>query len=249
MAITRTFINNDTAEQVNKYLDEICSDPAFLCSNKELCGKNTTIYSSVQNVENICTDMSKANECENDFQECVVQVSTYFDDTPKYISTSFVNVIVPIPNALDNNGNTKFIRLPPLSSSKKPKSLETCSVCACMNRFATSPGGGANEYTSPGQNQCVYVDFEYYYYPISIENINKKLPNAPPVIIGKYNIINSNIIPILTEEDLSAINLYKILIKNKIAEGIAVKFIKDILYKGNDTVNKEFQLFLLNKSV
>jgi hypothetical protein len=245
----RSFIDNDTSEQVNKYLDEICSDPVFLCSNKELCGKNTTIYTNVENVNTICKDIEKANECENDFQECVVQVSTYFDDTPKYISTSFVNVIIPIPNAIDNNGNNKFIRLPALSSSKKPKSMETCSICACMNRFATSPGGGLNDYTSPGQNECVFIDFEYYYYPVSIENVNKSIPNAPPIVIGKYRIINSNIIPILSEQDLSPINLYKILIKNKIADGIALKFIKDILYKGNDSVTKELQLYLMNKSV
>ena len=249
MSYNRSFIQNDNSEQVNKYLDEICSDPMFLCSNKDLCGKNTTIYRGVENVNNICNDLKKANECDNDFQECVVQVSNYFDETPKYISTSFVNVIIPIPNALDNNGNNKFIRLPALSSSKKPKSMETCSVCACMNRFATSPGGGANEYTSPGQNQCVYIDFEYYYYPVSIENINRKISNPPPVMVGKYTVINSNIISVSTEEGLSPINLYKILVKNKIPEGITLKFITGILYKGNDAIVKELQLYLLNKSV
>jgi hypothetical protein len=53
------FINNETSEQVNRYIDDICSDPSFLCNNKELCGKSTTIYSSVDNVEKICKDMKK----------------------------------------------------------------------------------------------------------------------------------------------------------------------------------------------
>lgn len=246
--MNRSFIDIDTADQVSKYIDDICSDPVFLCKNKELCGTNTSIYSSVENVKNICSDIKKANECENDFQECVVLANNTFGESQKYINTSFINIIIPIPNALDNEGNNKFIRLPALSSSKKPNSMEICSVCACMNRFATSPGAGANEYTSPGQNECLYVDsFEYYYYPIYIENINKKLGNAPPVIIGKYNIINSNIIPIYSEDDLSAVNLYNILIKNGINPSIASKFILDVLYKGNNDVKKILQLYILNK--
>jgi hypothetical protein len=246
MSYNRTFIDNDTTDQVNKYIDEICSDPVFLCKNRELCGKNTTIYSSVENVNTICTDMKKANECDNDFQECVVQVSNTLEGSQKFISTSFVNVIVPIPNALDRNGNNKFIRLPGLSGSKKPKSMETCSICACMNRFATSPGGGTNEYTSPGQNECVFIDFEYYYYPVAIENLNRKIKDTPPIILGKYLIINSNIIPVLTEEDLSPINLYKLLIKNGIPDGITLNFITKVLYKGNDNIVKELQLYLIN---
>ena len=35
---------------------------------------------------------------------------------------------------------------------------------------------------------------EHYYYPLSIENINSKLKDSPPIKIGKYLIINSNII-------------------------------------------------------
>lgn len=249
MSYNRSFIDNDTSDQVNKYIDEICSDPMFLCSNKELCGKNTTIYTGVENVDNICKDLKKANECDNDFQECIVQVSSFLEGSQKYISTSFVNVIIPIPNALDNNGNNKFIRLPSLSSSKKPKSMETCSICACMNRFATSPGGGANDYTSPGQNQCVYINFEYYYYPLSIETLTQKIPNPPPVEVGKYKVLNSNIIMIPSEENLQPINLYKLLIRNKIPDGVALSFITKVLYKDNDAIVKELQLYLMNKSV
>jgi hypothetical protein len=243
-----TFIENDTAEQVGKYIDDICSDPAFLCKNRELCGKQTSIYYNVQNVNNICSEMEKANECDNDFKECVVQVMNYFGESQKYISTSFVNVIVPIPNVLDNEGNNKFIRLPALSSSKKPESQEVCSVCACMNRFATSPGAGNNEYTSPGQDTCVYLEtFEYYYYPLYVERVNKKLKDAPAITLGKYRILNSNIISIESEEGLGAISLYKLLTKNGISPKLTRDFITKTLYRGNKAVDKEIEIYLFRR--
>jgi len=244
---TRSFMEIDTQEQVSKYIDQICSDPVFLCKNKELCGTNTSIYTGIKNVEDICTDINNANKCDNDIQECVVLALNTFEGSQKYVNTSFVNIIIPIPNAIDKFGNNKFLRLPALSSSKKPNSMEICSICACMNRFATSPGAGENSYTGPGQNECIYLDsFEYYYYPIYIENIQEKLKNAPVVTLGKYKIINSNIISTYSEEDLSAINLYKILIKNSITDSVAINFIKNVLYKGNQAINKELQLYLLN---
>ena len=244
-----SFIDIDTADNVGKYIDEICSNSNFLCKNKELCGTSTSIYSGVKNVETICKNLEDANECDNDFQECVVLANNTFEGGQKYISTSFINIIIPIPNALDEFGNTKFLRLPALSSSRKPNSQEICSVCACMNRFSTSPGAGENSYTSPGQNSCVYNDlFEYYYYPIYIEKINKKIKNAPIIKIGKYNIINSNIIYTHTEEDLGAINLYNILVKKGIPKPLSINFITKVLYKGNQAMNKELQLYLL-KSV
>ena len=103
--MNRSFVDIDTADQVDKYIDEICSDPVFLCNNKQMCGKNTSIYTGVKNVNIICDDISKANECENDFQECVVLANNTFGETQKYISTSFINIIIPIPNAFDLNGN------------------------------------------------------------------------------------------------------------------------------------------------
>jgi hypothetical protein len=243
----RAFVDNDTIEQIDKYIDDICSDPVFLCRNKNLCGTSTSIYTNVENVNNICSDLEKANECDNDFQECVVQASSLFEDTPKYISTSFMNIIIPIPNVLDSDGNQKFLRLPSLSSSKKTNSQETCSVCACMNRFATSPGAGDNSYTSPGQKQCTYLDtFEYYYYPVYIEEINSKLKDAPVITIGKYKIINSNIIYTNSEQDLKSVNLYKILTKNGISTKLAINFISNVLYKNNLTISNELQLYIVN---
>ena len=242
-------IDNDNSVIVDKYIDEICSDPNFLCNNVELCGKNTSIYTNVQNVQNICKNIKEANVCENDVKECIVLSNNTFDETQKYVSTSFINIIIPIINAKDDKGNQKFIRLPSLSGSKKQNSNEICNVCACMDRFARSPGSGFNDYTSPGQNQCVYADdFEYYYYPLYIENIRNKLKDVPPVILSnKYTIINSNIIHINTGDDLNSSNLYDILIKNGISQYVTLNFINNVLYKNNKNSSKELSLYILTK--
>ena len=151
------FVNNDTTEQISNYLDNICSDPSFLCKNKEMCGTNTSIYASVDNVNKICNNIIEANKCENEIKECVILATNYLDDTQKLISTSFVNIIIPITNEVDTLGNQKFLRLPALSSVKNPKSQDICNICDCLDRFGTSPGNG--NYTSPGQNQCIYPNF------------------------------------------------------------------------------------------
>ena len=124
--------------------------------------------------------------------------------------------------------------------------METCSICACMNRFATSPGGGANEYTSPGQNQCVYIDFEYYYYPLDIENIDSTLKNEPDIILGTYRVLPGNIIYANNNEDLGVENLYDILLENGITSNTAYDFITRKLWP-NDT-SKELQLKLRIKN-
>ena len=121
-----------------------------------------------------------------------------------------------------------------------------------MNRFATSPGSGdvINEtsYTAPGQNICIYPGFiEHYYYPLSIENINNKLDNPPPVKLGKYNIINSNIIYAHSEEDLLVTNLYDILLDNGISQSTSISFILGTLYNGNKDKPKELLLYIQSK--
>jgi hypothetical protein len=248
----RTFINNDTAEQIDRYIDDICSNPEFLCKNKEMCAASTSIYSNIQNVEKICKDIKKANECEDNVKECVVTTQNLFDEARKTITTSFVNIIIPIPDATDENGNQKFLRLPALSGSKKPNSVDICNLCACMNRFATAPGSvsniGESSYTSPGQNTCIYPNFvEHYYYPVSIENITNKLKDVPPIILGKYRIINSNIIYAQSEEQLLVPNLYDLLVKHNISQNTVSKFITETLFKGNKDKVKEIQLHLENK--
>ena len=244
------FINNDTTEEVSKYIDNICADPEFLCKNKDLCGKSTSIYSNINNVNEICNNIKEANKCETQFKECVVMAENFLKEGEKYINTSFVNIIIPIKNELDESGNQKFLRLPALSGTKNPNSNDICNICQCMDRFGTSPGAGDNSYTSPGQNQCVYSDnFEYYYYPVSIENINTKLNkfgnlnNTPPIKVGKYTVINSNIIYASSEDDLIICNLYNLLLKNNISDFNAIAFIKK-LYPGKD---KEIQLCKMNK--
>jgi hypothetical protein len=247
------FVVNETTEQINRYIDEICSEPAFLCSNKDLCGKSTSIYTNPENIDKICKDIKKANECENDITTCEVTTVNLFDEERKVVTTSFVNIILPIPGAFDTNANQKFLRLPALSPSKKPKSQDICKLCACMNRFATSPGSSAviNEtsYTSPGQNTCIYPGFiEHYYYPLSIQTINTKIKNTPPIKLGKYNIINSNIIFAHSEEELLVANLYDLLIKNGISSSVAISFITKSLHKNDEDKAKELQLYIQRKT-
>ena len=247
------FVVNDTTEQVKRYIDEICSEPAFLCSNKDLCGTSTSIYTNKKNIDTICADIEKANECEEDVKECMVSTDNLLDDSHGKVLTSFVNIILPIPNAFDENANQKFLRLPALSGSKKPKSPDICKICACMNRFSTSPGSSAviNEksYTSPGQNTCIYPEFiEHYYYPLSIQSINTKLKNTPPIKLGKYNVINSNIIFAHSEEELLVPNLYDLLIKNGIGQNITISFITKTLHKNDEDKAKELQLYIQGKT-
>jgi hypothetical protein len=135
---------------------------------------------------------------------------------------------------------------------KKPKSNDICNICACMNRFSTSPGASASvgekSYTSPGQNTCIYPDFiEHYYYPVSVQNLNNKLVDKPPIKLGKYNIINENIIAARFEEDLAVTNLYDLLIENGISSQITKDFILNVLYKNDEPKAKQLELYLVNK--
>jgi len=215
-----------------------------------LCGTSSHIFSSPADVEKACSDITKANECENDFKECVVSTNNLLDPTTVGpITTSFVNIIVPIKGAFDESGNQKFLRLPALSSSKNPKSQDVCKICACMNRFSTSPGSGSvideSSYTAPGQNICIYPDFiEHYYYPLDIENITTKLKDSPPIMLGKYKVINSNIIYAHSEEQLLVPNLYDLLIKNGLTKNITISFILNVLYKNNPAKAKELELYI-----
>jgi hypothetical protein len=248
MNTTTEFINNDTTAQINKYIDTICSNPSFLCKNRELCGTSTTIYTSVDNVNNICENIKKASKCDNDFKECLVSVKNTFDDAEQLVATSFVNIILPIPNAIDEFGNQKFLRLPALSGHKKEKSDEICSICSCISRFAKSPGDSDNGVTSPGQNECIYEKtFEYYYYPINIEFITTKLKDTPEIKLGKYKIVNTNIIYAHSEEDLIVSTLYSLLLKNNISEFNTKNFILNVLYKDDKSKEKELDLYLINK--
>jgi hypothetical protein len=252
MSAGANFVINDSQEQINKYINEICSQPKFLCNNKDLCAENSIYYPDKESVDKICRDMENAKKCDTDFSECMVSTINTFDEDKNNITTSFVNIIIPINNAFDEAANQKFLRLPALSSTKKPKSNEICNICACMNRFSTSPGASASvgekSYTSPGQNTCIYPDFiEHYYYPVSVQNLNTKLEDKTPVKLGKYNVLNKNIIFAHSEQDLMITNLYELLIKNGISEPITKDFILKVLYKNDDTREKELGLYVINK--
>ena len=109
-----------------------------------------------------------------------------------------------------------------------------------MDRFAKSPGGGTTDGdTSPRQNECVYDDnFEYYYYPIYVEEIRNNLPNPPPLTIKKYNILNKNIIRINTQDDLEVCVLYALLKNNGLSDFVVNNFITKVLYKHHRNIKE-----------
>jgi hypothetical protein len=152
---------------------------------------------------------------------------------------------------LDADGNQKFIRRPALSTSKKKNSNEVCSVCACMDRFAKSPGSGGDDTTSPGQNTCVFGDtFEYYYYPLYIEQIRNGVKDTPEITVGpsgKYKVVNKNIFHIKTDDDLTSPNIYSLLVKNGVSEKVTTDFITLTLFKNDKQALKDLNLYLLNK--
>ena len=232
---TVTFTDTDTAENVQRFIDDLCNNPEFLCSNKDVC-VTSKLQGNLEQINTTCKNYANANVCENkDIKECLVQASS--DST--IISTSFVNIIIPIKNEFDKNGNQKFLRLPALSSSKNPSSTAICNSCSCVSRFAKS---GLSNWTSPGANVCEYNTkaFETLLYEVDLENLHSKLKNAPPAKVGKYNVLSSNIIHVPSEEDLEICNLYNLLIENGIMEYSAVQLIKT-LYESDPTVTKQIE--------
>jgi hypothetical protein len=145
---------------------------------------------------------------------------------------SFLNIIVPIKNAVDEYGNQKFIGLPPLSSKNPEEEEIFCNLCSCPcnDRFDKSPGERDTDYTSPGKDQRIFGDnFEYFYYPIEIEYINNKLVDQPDIYVGNYKVLSKNIIYSNNSEDLSLSNIYNILLDNGIDKTVAYNFINNIL--------------------
>ena len=244
----RIFYNAGSDKIVGEYIDDICSDPTFLCNNVETCSASSTFYGNKKDIDKICKDIKLANICENDIQQCVVLAKNNLTKEKGTVLTSFVNIIVPIKNAKDDFGNQKFLRLPPLGGSKKNNSNEICNECACINRFAKAPGNKDTDFTSPGQNECEYSDdFEYYYYPLNIENINRKLKNAPELYLGNYKVINTNIIYANNQDDLEPAKLYDILIEDGINKDLAYNFITQVLY--SNRIERTNQLNLHLKSI
>jgi len=228
---------NDTAEAKNQYLADLCNDADYLCSNKQVCVEAPK-YTSMSDIDKECATIAKDKICQSDIKECLVQTSSDFNSS--IISTSFVNILLPIKNEIDKNGNQKFLRLPALSPSMSPKQDEICNICSCVSRFAMS---GTSPTTAPGQNMCEFPSsntIETVYYPVDLENMNKKSNFDNPVKVGKYNIISTNIIYASSEEELEICNLYNLLIKNDIMEYNAVEFIKK-LYKSDLTVTKQIE--------
>jgi hypothetical protein len=240
--LKRRYLDQETTEIVDDYVNSLCANDSFLCSNRELCSQNSSYFGGLENINKICEDIKKSKICPLDVNVCQVRADNGITNTKKYVNTTFMNIIIPIPSAVDVNGNQKFLRLPPLSGSKIPGSTAICNSCACYERFAVAPGtnsGEESKYTSPGQGQCVYPEeFEYYYYPLDIENIDNTL--KMDMVVGKYTVIPENIIYANNNEDLLIENLYDILVRNGIGSQIAFNFITRKLWP-ND-IDKEVQL-------
>jgi len=241
----RKFVDQGTSAIIDDYINDLCANQDFLCTNRKLCSENTPLYGTLDNINKICKSIKIANTCTNDVDICVVSANNLLTSSQKTVSTTFLNIIVPIPGAFDKNGNKKYLRLPPLSGSKIPGSDDVCSSCACFERFAEAPGqsGDDSKYTAPGQNECVFnANFEYYYYPLDIENITNALNEQNDIYLGGSKIDPSNIIFANNNEDLEVGNLYDILIDREIPANTAFSFIVNTLWKNN--IDKETQLKL-----
>jgi len=249
--LKRRYLDQETTEIVDDYVNSMCADQNFLCSHKEICAENSSYFGGLANINKICDDIKKSNICPREVDSCLVRVDNFITNTKKYINTTFMNIIVPIPGAVDNNGNTKFLRLPPLSGSKIPGENDICNSCACFERFAIAPGTSSGEdskYTAPGQGECVFPpEFEYYYYPLDIENINNTLKNEPEIMFGNYKVIPENIIYANNNQDLFISNLYDILLKNNINSQTAVDFITKKLWPNNIDKELELKIHIKNK--
>uniref|UniRef100_A0A6C0IAR3 Uncharacterized protein n=1 Tax=viral metagenome TaxID=1070528 RepID=A0A6C0IAR3_9ZZZZ len=253
MESRRKYVDYETTEVVNDYLVDTCSEHTFLCANKELCAKNTSHLGDLKNINKICKDFELSGKCSRDVDLCTVTVPNGITTSKKNVTTTFMNIIVPIPGSTDEYGNIKFLRLPPLSGSKIPGSDDICNSCACFERFAVAPGtqsGENSKYTSPGQSDCLFRSgFEFYYYPLDVENITAEIVNEPDVILGNYKVVSKNIIYANNNEDLFVDNLYDILIKNGISSAVAFSFITKTLWPNDNNVLLQLKLHIKNKKL
>ena len=220
--------NYNTELEVNNYYEHLCDDNTFLCTNKDFCVKYGLDYSSVEEINDICTNIQKAKECVNDIDECFVTVVNLLDKTTQSVRTGFNNIIIPIPKGYDANGNQKFIRLPKLQS-KKLFSKDLCKRCECFNRFAVSPGSGNKKYTAQRNEICQFPkDFEYYFFPEDIEYTSTILSATRRTILDKHDVYHENIIKISTDSELEPVNLKNILISKGISKPVAQQFVNTL---------------------
>lgn len=246
------FINNDTNVSIKEYINEMCEKPDFLCNNSEYCATHSTLFDNKNYIDQQCKEQRANAGCERNFESCLISVFNKFTDPYTHISTTFKNIIIPIKDAKDHDGFQMFIRLPDLKSAKKENSLEPCNICACVSRFAQAGGGGKGDpsvtgYTSPGQDTCEFIDFDYFYYPLEFEDKSfTLLKNKPSVILPsdsgvKYEILNKNIIQFNSSDDLEASKLKDILVnQNGISDYIVNNFISQVLYKNNTDIVKQY---------
>jgi len=241
--IKRKFVDQDTSVVIDKYFNKSCTeDLDFLCTNRKLCSENTSTLGSLSDINKMCLEIKDLNKCKDDIDVCTVSANNLITDDPKVVNTSFLNIIIPIPTAFDDDANQKFLRLPPLSSSKEPGTKNLCNSCACFERFGMSVGssGPDAKYTAEGQKECIFENFEYYYYPLEMENVTNTLNNQLGIYLGGSLVLPKNIIFANNNEDLEVGNLYDILVNKGISAKTAFNFITQKLWKNN--TEKELQL-------
>ena len=249
--VMRKYVDQESTEIVNDYINSLCADQNFLCSNRKICSESSTYFGNLSNIDKICNEIKKSNKCTDDIDICVVKADNLLTTSKKDVNTTFMNIIVPITGASDKYGNQMFLRLPPLSGSKIPGEDNLCNSCACFERFSVAPGTSAgidSQYTAPGQGECIFnSNFEYYYYPLDVENITRALNNKSGIMIGNYKVLPDNIIYANNSEDLTVNNLYDILITNGINNNIAFNFITKKLWPNNIDKELELKLHIKNK--
>ena len=237
----RKYTDQATTEIVGDYINDVCGNVDYLCDPKytDMCIKESTLFSGNESVKDICSKIEKANKCETNIDTCAVTAKNYITESRNTVTTGFENIIVPIKSAFDSDGNQMFLRLTPLAASRIPGDKSNCNACACFQRFSKSTGRGDSvKYTAPGEDLCEFhQDFEYFYYPLDIEKMNRKLNLE--VILGDYKVLPKNIIH-SNEMDIN--KLHNLLTKNNVSPNVASNFVTETLYPNeNDNFNPKDQ--------
>lgn len=242
-------VDLDTRQFINEYIEDFCQNPEYFCNNSEICKNSGSVNYTQDDIHRICTSYSDGKKCKDDIQSCTVSVKNLIlGEVNDTITSSFNNILIPIPSSSDPYGNPKFIRLPPLSASKSKDLQDICNSCACIDSFAIEPGPTRGGYTAPGQDMCIFpTGFEYIYYPIDLQNVNKKLGKTS-IQIGKYNVVDDNIIEIPSTVSLEPGLLYDILVEKGIPLETAYNFIISTLHKNALEKTKNLILHIKNKN-
>ena len=51
--LKRRFLDQETTEIVDDYVNSMCADQNFLCSHKEICAENSSYFGGLENINKI----------------------------------------------------------------------------------------------------------------------------------------------------------------------------------------------------